>query len=59
VRHGDPPLPQLLAGVQKALGDLALLAARGHDEHDAVPFFGSLAHNPATGDAFVDWVGMK
>ena len=59
VRLDDPPLPEFLAGVQKALGDLALLAARGHDEHDPVPFLGGFANSPAAGDAFVVRVGMK
>src|SRR5262249_53316994 len=59
VRLGDPPLPQLLALIQQALRDLALLAARGHDEHDPVPLICCLADNPAAGDAFVVWVGMN
>ncbi len=59
MRLGDPPLPQLLARVEEALGDLALLAAGGHDQHDPVPLIAGLADNSAAGDAFVVWVGMK
>jgi hypothetical protein len=59
VRLGDPPLPQFLARAQEALGDFALLAAGRYDQHDPVPFIGSLADNPAAGDALVVRMGMK
>jgi SAM-dependent methyltransferase len=55
----DPARPQLLAVGEEALGDLALLTAGGHDQHDPVPLIGGFADHPATRDALVVRVGVE
>src|SRR5207253_5101109 len=54
-----PPLPQLLAGVEETLLDLAVLTSHGEDEDDAVAVLGRLGQGATRGDGLVVRVGVE
>src|SRR5207245_9576270 len=59
VRLVDPPLPELLAGFEEAVVDLAVLPLGRQHEDDAIALFGGLLHDAARADALVVGVGVE